>query len=173
MPVIGMPSARPGTPRVTATRSALGTICGSTLHGIPNSTEGRGPWEKSRFLAQFATGRGISRYIQDTNGLGLDATFDPVNGLKPIRSTGWFIAYEQWWTDKLVSNFTYGQARVDSTELMPADTYKLADYATANLIWLPVERLGLGIEVIYGSRENKDGAKGKDVRIQTGVQYRF
>jgi hypothetical protein len=144
------------------------------MHGVPNSAEGRGPWEKSRFLAQFATGRGISRYIQDVNGLGLDAAFDPAGGFRTLQATGWFIAYEQWWTDKLVSNFTYGQARVDVTDtLLPADTYKAADYATANLIWLPVERLGMGIELIYGSRENKDGAKGKNCRVQAGVQYRF
>jgi hypothetical protein len=49
----------------------------------------------------------------------------------------------------------------------------MADYVTANLIWLPVERLGLGIEFLYGSREDKDGAKGKNCRIQGGVQYRF
>jgi hypothetical protein len=130
--------------------------------------------EKSRFLAQFATGRGISRYIQDINGLGLDATFDPVNGFRALQATGWFIAYEHWWTDKLASNFTYGQCTVDlDNTLLPLDTYKSADYATANLIWLPVERLGLGIEVIYGTRENRDGQKGKNCRVQTGVQYRF
>jgi len=145
------------------------------LHGIPNSaTEGRGPLEKSRILAQFACGRGIARYLNDTNGLGLDATFDPVDGFRALQTTGWFIAYEHWWTDKLISNFTYGQARVDVTDtLLPGDTYKQADYATANLIWLPVERLGLGIEFLYGSRENKDGAKGKNCRIQIGAQYRF
>ena len=144
------------------------------LHGIPNSADCRGPWEKSRFLAQFATGRGISRYFNDTNGLGLDATFDPVRGFRTLQSTGWFVAYEQWWTDKLASNFTYGQMRVDvNGTLLPDDTYKMADYVTANLIWLPIERLGMGIEFLYGSRENKDGAKGKNCRIQAGVQYRF
>ena len=57
--------------------------------------------------------------------------------------------------------------------LLPAGTYKWADYVSANLIWLPVERIGLGVEFLYGSRENKDGAKGKNYRIQTAVQYRF
>ena len=32
--------------------------------------EGRGPWEKSRFLGQYACGQGIARYVQDVNGLG-------------------------------------------------------------------------------------------------------
>jgi hypothetical protein len=143
------------------------------LHGIPNDSDCRGPWEKSRVLGQFACGRGISRYIQDVNGLGLDATFDPANGFRALQAQGWFVAYEHWWTDTVISNFTYGQARVDLTDTLPADTYRAADYFAANLIWLPVERLGLGIEFLYGTRENKDGEKGKAYRIQTGVQYRF
>jgi DcaP outer membrane protein len=143
------------------------------LEGVPKDTEGAGPLEKSRLQGQYAWGRGINRYIQDVNGLGLDGVFDPFNQLRLISSTGWFVAYEHWWSDKLASVFTYGQARMDLPDNLPAGTYKAADYASANLIWLPVERLGLGIEFLYGDRENKDGAKGKNYRIQTAVQYRF
>ena len=56
---------------------------------------------------------------------------------------------------------------------LPGNTYKAADYAAANLIWPPMERLGLGVELHHGSRENKDGANGKNYRTQTGVQYGF
>jgi hypothetical protein len=143
------------------------------LHGIPNSAEGRGPWEKSRFLGGYAAGRGIARYMNDPNGLGLDATFDPANSLRVLPATGWHISYEQWWTDKLLSNFTFSRADIDLTDTLPDNTYTGASYGAANLIWLPVERLGLGIEFLYGGRENKDGARGKNYRIQTGVQYRF
>jgi hypothetical protein len=143
------------------------------LHGIPNSAEGRGPWEKSRILAQYACGRGIGRYLNDSNGLGLDATFDPANRLRVLPASGWFVAYEQWWTDKLISNFTYGRADIDLTDTLPPNTYTGASYGAANLIYFPVERLGLGVEFLYGSRENKDGARAKNYRIQTGVQYRF
>jgi hypothetical protein len=143
------------------------------LHGIPKDTEGCDPIDKSRILGQYARGRGINRYIQDINGFGLDAVFDPFSQLRLIDSTGWFVAYEHWWTDKVASVFTYGQARMDLPGILPPGTYKGADYASGNLIWLPVERLGLGIEFLYGDRENKDGQKGKNYRIQTGVQYRF
>ena len=107
------------------------------------------------------------------NGFGLDAVFDPVNRLSPISGTGWFVAYEHWWTDNLISNFSYGQARLELPNTMPDDTYQAADYFTANLIWLPFTRFGVGVEFMYGSRENKDGAKGNNCRIQTGAQYRF
>jgi hypothetical protein len=143
------------------------------LHGVTKDTEDRSPIDKCRILGQFATGRGISRYYNDINGLGLDAVFDPTNQLDAIQSTGWFISYEQWWTDKLASVFSYGQLSLQLPAGMPDDTYKSADYFTANLIWLPFERMGLGLEFIYGRRENKDGQRGDNCRIQTAVQYRF
>jgi len=143
------------------------------LHGVKTSAEDRSPLDKSRFLGQYAYGRGISRYIQDINGLGLDAAADTNNVFRALHATGWFLAYEHWWTDKLASNFTYGEARVDLPTTLPDSTYKSASYVTANLVWLPVKRLGLGVEVLYGTRENKDGEKGKGFRVQTGVQYKF
>jgi hypothetical protein len=131
------------------------------------------PLDRSRFLAQFATGEGINRYIQDVNGLGLDAAFDPVNGFRAISSTGWFVAYEQWWADKLASVFTYGEAEMDLTDALPDTTYDSATYVTANLIWLPVERMGVGVEFLRGTRTNKDGESGQADRIQMAFQYKF
>jgi hypothetical protein len=56
---------------------------------------------------------------------------------------------------------------------MPGDTYQQGKYLAANLICLPFERLGLGIECLFGERQNQDGQSGDDVRVQTAVQYRF
>jgi hypothetical protein len=150
-----------------------------TLHpwammtGTPKTGDCATVWSKSRFLAQFAAGRGINRYMQDINGLGLDASFDPVSGFRAIPSYGWFVAYEQWWGKKLASNFTYGEDSNDLTDSMPGNTYQSANYVSANLIWLPVERMGLGLEYLYGFRKNKDGQKGDDTRIQMAFQYKF
>jgi hypothetical protein len=142
------------------------------LWGCP-MCEDRSPLEKSRFLAQYATGKGISRYIQDINGLGFDATFDPANGFQALESTGWFIAYEHWWASNWISNFSYGEADVELTDTLPDDTYESAQYASGNIIWLPVERMGVGLEYLYGTRENKNGESGTARRIQAGFQYKF
>jgi hypothetical protein len=144
-------------------------------HGAPpKASEDPDPWQRCRFLAQYAVGRGINRYIQDVNGFGLDATYDPANGFRAIPSYGWFVAYEHWWCKRWASNFTVGGGTWSSlTDTLPANTYKNATYYSANLIWLPVERLGVGIEYLYGTRENKDGQGGTAQRIQLGVQYRF
>jgi hypothetical protein len=144
------------------------------FHGAPKDPAEREPCDRSRFLFQYAVGRGINRYIQDVNGLGLDATFDPVNGFRTIPSYGWFVAYEQWWAKRWASNFTVGGSSWSNlTDTLPDGTYKSATYYSANLIWLPVERMGVGIEYLYGTRENKDGQFGTAHRLQAGIQYRF
>ena len=131
------------------------------------------PWVKSRFLGGYAAGHGITRYFQDPNGLGLDGVFTPATGFELIDSRGWFVAYEQWWTAKWASNFSYSEMHVDDPAVLPADTYQDGKYISANLIWLPFERMGIGTEVLFGERENKDGQTGEAVRIQTAMQYKF
>jgi hypothetical protein len=143
------------------------------ITGTPTTGDCATPMSKSRFLSQFAAGKGINRYMQDVNGLGLDASYDPVNGFRAIPSYGWFVAYEQWWSQKWASNFTYGEDEMNLTDTMPGSTYKRANYLTGNIIFLPVERMGVGLEVIYGMRKNKDGDSGDDTRIQMAFQYRF
>jgi hypothetical protein len=145
----------------------------AALTGTPRSGDEATPLSKSRFLGQFAAGRGISRYYNDENGLGLDATFDPVNGFRALPSYGWFIAYEQWWAKRLASVFTFSQDAVELTDTLPGSTYQRAEYVAANLIWLPIDRMGVGLEYTYGFRKNKDGQKGEDTRLQMAFQYRF
>jgi hypothetical protein len=44
---------------------------------------------------------------------------------------------------------------------------------SSNLIWLPVERMAMGVEYLYGFRKNKDGQRGENCRIQMAFQYKF
>ena len=170
---------QPATGDSAIDRAGYGINLTGTFHPwacltcTPKSGDDATALSKSRFLWQFAAGTGINRYIQDVNGLGLDATFDPVNGFRTIRSYGWFVAYEQWWAKKWASNFTYGQDAMDLTDTLPGNTYQRANYVTANIIWLPVERMGIGLEYLFGFRKDKDGQRGEDSRIQLGYQYRF
>lgn len=140
---------------------------------LPENASERTPLQKSRFLGQFATGKGINRYIQDVNGLGLDAVFEPTTGFNALRSEGWFVCYEHFWTDKWISNICYSQTKTDLPDAVPDNVYKSASYVAANIIWLPIERMGVGLEYLIGDRENKDGEKGIAHRIQAGVQYKF
>jgi hypothetical protein len=140
---------------------------------MPEDAADRTPLQKSRLLGQYAIGRGINRYIQDINGLGLDGVFDPVNNFDLLESRGWFLCYEHFLTDRVIANICYGEADTDLAETLPDDTYKMARYAAFNLIWLPVERMGVGVEFLFGERENKNGESATARRVQAGIQYKF
>mgnify|MGYP007029212667 CR=1 FL=1 len=47
------------------------------------------------------------------------------------------------------------------------------DYASGNLLYYPAENLMLGGELMWGQRENNDGASEDDVRFQFTVKYNF
>jgi hypothetical protein len=143
------------------------------MHGVPTTGDCATPLSKSRFLYQFAAGRGINRYIQDENGLALDATFDPINGFRAIPSYGWFVAYEQWWAKKWASVLTYSRTGNELTNTLPGSTYDESEYISGNIIWLPVERMGVGLECLHGFRKNLNGEKAENTRIQMAFQYKF
>ncbi len=129
--------------------------------------------ERCRIMGAYTVGRGINRYLQDENGLGLDGVFDPIDGFRALYSVGWFVCYEHWWTEKWLSNFCYSETFTALPPALPGDTYRGGKYAAVNVIWLPVQRLGIGLEYLYGERENKDGEAGFAHRFQFGVQYSF
>jgi hypothetical protein len=90
----------------------------------PARKENRTALERSRFLGQYAVGHGINRYLQDPNGLGLDAVFDPAEGFRALSSVGWFGCYEHWWSEKWLSNLCYGEVYTSLPEAVPGNTYR-------------------------------------------------
>ena len=71
----------------------------------------------------------------------------------------------------------FGWAQTDRASGVPA-----ADVATdnksvrtvhANVIWSPVPRSDIGLEVMHGWREINAGTKGEATRVQIGVKYGF
>jgi hypothetical protein len=51
------------------------------------------------------------------------------------------------------------------------NAYHLTNYASANLVWQIRKRLSLGLEGLYGFKEEKNGADGNAFRIQLGAVY--
>jgi hypothetical protein len=70
-------------------------------------------------IVAVASGRGISRYIQDTSGLGIDA--EPAWGanphLKATPAVGIEVDYQHYWLKTLRSNAIYSYADVINTDL--------------------------------------------------------
>jgi len=128
---------------------------------------------KCRFLGQYATGYGVTRYIEDANGLGLDAAVNSSGDLEALFTRGWFAVYEHWWFPKWSSNFVYGENYNSSIDTMPADSYAGSKYLAVNLLWVPINNTYVGLEYLWGERRNIDDQSARARRIQIGFQYAF
>ena len=120
-----------------------------------------------------AAGHGISRYIQDTSGLGIDAEPASSTARAATPAVGVEAAYQHYWLKTLRSSATYSYAAVDNTALAAATTYNHATYTAANLIWNPVGSLNVGAEFLYGWAMDQNGQKANAPRIQFSAKYSF
>jgi hypothetical protein len=143
-------------------------LCGSNPVRNDNPTG----LDRSRILLQYTLGWGIGRYIQDTAGLGLDGEVNPATGaFETVYAAGWSASYEHWFTENWLANVTYSADFVASAPGQTGDTYAGAKYLTTALWWIPVRRMSVGIEYVWGQRENLDGQRARANRVNGLVQY--
>jgi hypothetical protein len=130
---------------------------------------------KDNVIFAVAAGHGISRYIQDTSGLGIDAEpASPTNPhLQATPAVGVEGAYQHYWLKRLRSNAVYSYAAVNNTDLANPTTYNHATYTGTNLIWNPIGSLNVGGEFLYGWKIIQNGQKANDPRIQFSAKYSF
>jgi hypothetical protein len=130
---------------------------------------------KDNLILAVAAGHGISRYIQDTSGLGIDAEVSSVTNskLEATPAVGVEGAYQHYWIKKLRSSAFYSYAGVNNTDFAPGTTYNHATYTGGNLIWNPNGSLNLGMEFLYGWKMLQDGEKANAPRIQFSAKYNF
>jgi len=131
--------------------------------------------ERDNFLFQFNYGDGIGRYINDLQEVGgQDGVFNPQTGeIETLEVFSSYVAYQHWWRESLRSTLTYSWVDVDNLDFQDDSDYARTDRAVINLLWSPVSRIDVGGELLWGRRENKDGASGTARQIQFGATYHF
>jgi hypothetical protein len=130
---------------------------------------------RDNLIFAVAAGRGISRYIQDTSGLGIDA--EPESGvtthLVATPAVGVEASYQHYWTKRVRSSLIYSYAGVNNTDLAAPTTYNHGTYTGTNLIWNPGGSLNVGAEFLYGWTVEQNGQKANAPRIQFSAKYSF
>jgi len=149
---------------------------GSVLGWGVNLSGGVKTFGRDNIILAAASGHGISRYIQDTSGLGIDA--EPATGavtahLQATPAVGVEAAYQHYWLKSLRSSAVYSYAAVHNTVLAAPTTYNHGTYTATNLIWNPYGSLNVGAEFLYGWTMEQNGKKANDPRIQFSAKYSF
>ena len=121
--------------------------------------------ERDEVYYQIVFGDGIGSY-RDLP----DAT-PSVRGGNILGTFGWMVGWTRNWTEQLSSNFTYSEGRIDNVPEQGPDSLHFASYLAVNLIWNPIQRMFMGIEYLYGTRENENGAGGKANRLQASFGF--
>ena len=128
-------------------------------------------------LWQAVYGKGVSSYIQDLSGLGLDLV--PCQGnngkLETIKSWGAYGTLRYDFCPKVFMDVTYSQVRAYAPKFTNSTTswdgiYKYGQYVTANLFWNINSFTQFGVEYLWGRRVNLDGMQRHDNRIMAMLQ---
>ena len=141
-----------------------------------NASTGVKTFGKDNAIFAVAAGHGISRYLQDTSGLGIDAEPNSPTSLKATPAVGVEAAYQHYWLKNLRSSAFYSYAAVDNTALFASaspGTYNHATYTGSNIIWNPYGSLNVGAEFLYGWAMEQNGLKANAPRIQFSAKYSF
>lgn len=120
---------------------------------------------------KLSGGNAMGRY------LGLNAfraaQIEDDGDVELIDQMGATVAYHHNWNAQWRSNVSGSYAEADNPSSVADNTAKSYSSAHANLIYSPVENLDLGGELIWGQRENEDGARGELNRLQFSAKLGF
>ena len=124
---------------------------------------------------QLAYGHGISKYVGDTSGLGLDAAFrSPTDtSLRSLPIFAPFVGYQHYWSKSVRSTSSFGFVQLTNTPFQPAATFHKDTYSSVNLIWNAIGSLNVGAEFLYGSKETQGGTRVNAPRFQISGKYNF
>jgi hypothetical protein len=125
---------------------------------------------KDRIVGALVVGRGIASYMNDG---GVDLAPDSGLRAEAVDSLGWFAYYDHYWNERWSSSIGYSEHRQDNTGGQFDTAFKKGSYASANVLFYPVKNVTTGAELLWGERENNDGASGDDTRVQFSAKYKF
>ena len=133
----------------------------------------------TRYLELFMNGvygEGVTRYINDLMGSGLDFTPRPDDPTR-VQATpmyGWQAAAQINILPNLFVSGGYSTVSVvKKNGTYSNDMYKQGQYIFGNVFWNLTPRFVLAAEYLYGSRKNMDGAKAHSNRINVLAKYSF
>ena len=129
-----------------------------------------------QFFMNGIYGEGITPYINDLMGSGLDFTPRPDDPTR-VQATpmfGWQVAAKGNILPDLSVSGGYSAVTVcKKNGFYSADQYRQGQYIFGNVFWQFTPRFVLGAEYLYAHRKNMDGTKAHANRINILAKYSF
>ncbi len=121
-------------------------------------------------------GDGIASYMND-GGMDLapQTSATSPSGLVPkaVPLLGITAYVDHNWSEQFSSALGYSITKVWNTDFQGPDAFQSGQYASTNLLWTPADKLMFGVELLWGKREDNNGANGDDIRTQVSAKYSF
>ena len=121
-------------------------------------------------------GEGITPYIQDLTGSGLDFAPDPENPAKmqTMPMWGWQAALQINLSKRLFVTGGYSTVHVEKENgYISANEYRQGQYIFGNIFYSLTPRCKVAAEYLYGSRKDMNSMKNHANRVNVMVQYNF
>lgn len=128
------------------------------------------------FVFNGVIGKGITPYIQDITGSGLDLVPAPDRAglLQMPTMWGWFAAMKVNLTPRIFVSGGYSAVRVILHKgYSDPSAYKRAEYVFGNVFYSLTPNCQIALEYLYGVRKDQNGDKGHANRLQAMIQYNF
>ncbi len=128
-----------------------------------------------RLFMNGVYGEGITPYIQDLTGSGLDFTPNPENPsqIQTMPMWGWQAAARFNLSERLSVSGGFSMVRVEEKNGSFAEQYRQGQYIFGNVFYSITPRCKIACEYLYGSRKNMDSANNHANRAQMMLQYNF
>ena len=139
-----------------------------------SGTIGLGPW--FRLFMNGVYGQGITPYIQDLTGSGLDFVPDNRTGeeIKVMKMWGWQASGQINFSRRMSLSGGFSMVEMDRDDAFTfANEYKRGTYIFGNIFYALTPRCSIGAEYLYGSRKNMNSAKNHANRVSVQLQYNF
>ena len=121
---------------------------------------------QTKVYSQLLFGKGIGSYRSLPDAAPSSATSADLLGL-----FGWMVGVTHEWNDVYSSNFTYAENSLETYPAQDQSDVKQTTYLAVNLLARPLDRVTVGIEYLYGTREDVDLRSASANRIQAAFIF--
>ena len=127
---------------------------------------------------QLTYGEGIQNYFNDAP-VDVGAKFNLSNRRTPLTGealpiVGGSAYLDHYWNPRVTSAIGMSWVNIDNSDAQPVNAYHNGEYASVNLLWVPVTNVLMGAEFQYGRRVNvADDFSFNGYRLQVSFKYSF